>query len=255
MGVIVLKVKIFTYAYNRPNFITLQQRTFLRFLRDDYEFVVFNSAIAKDNEVRIKEVCDQLGIKCIDVEGRTCRHPSISHAYALQWSFHEHIKHENDVIAMILDSDIFMIKEFSVNEYLSGYDISAIVQKRHITYLFPGLMFLNLNTIPNKNDMSFWCGYIEGAQADTGGSLYYWLKNNPELRIRYMSPNGIICSKNKNLHFLPQELIEDYVEDYQFGVIEKTFLHYRKGSNWNQKSEEFHKNKILFLEKLLSSIN
>ena len=36
------KVLIYTYAYNRPDFIEIQHKTFQKFLKDDYEFVVFD---------------------------------------------------------------------------------------------------------------------------------------------------------------------------------------------------------------------
>jgi hypothetical protein len=250
-----MKVKIYTHAYNRPDFIPLQQRNFSSLFKDDFEYIVFNNAVDKNNDLKIKEVCEQIGVRCIDIEKRKLEHPSISHAAAIDWSFHEYIKHDTNTIAVILDSDMFMINEFSIIDYLYGYDIAAIIQNRHITYLGPAIMFFNLDTLPNKNEMSFMCGDIEGARADVGGRLYYWLKNNPELKIRYMSTNGIICLKNNNLQFIPKNLIQEYDEDYQFGVIEKTFLHYRKGSNWNSKSNEFHKKKTIFLERFLTIVN
>jgi hypothetical protein len=250
-----MKVHIYTFAYNRPEFISMQHRMFVKFLRDEFDYVVFNNAIEKNMEVKIKEECEKLGIQCIDVDERRPQHPSHAHSSVLQWAFHKYIKHQTNSLSVILDCDIFMIKDFSVNDYMNGYDVAGAIQKRHITYLFPGLMFFNLKTLPNKDDIDFWCGDIEGARADTGGKLYYWIKDNPNLKIRYMTTNGLICLKNNNLQFIPKNLIQEYDEDYQFGVIEKTFLHYRKGSNWNSKSNEFHKKKTIFLEKFLTIVN
>jgi hypothetical protein len=250
-----MKVKVYTHVYNRPDFIFLQHMNFLKLIKDDFEYIVFNNAVEEGADQKIKEVCTQIGIKCIDVEGRIFQHPSHSHAYALQWSFHKYIKHDLNTIAVILDSDMFMINGFSFNEYMDGYDVAGLIQKRHVTYLCPTIILFNLDTLPNKDDVNFLCGDIEGARVDTGGSLYYWLKNNQELRIRYLATNGIISSKNNNLQFLPVELIKEYVDDYQFGVIEKTFLHYRKGSNWDKRNDEFHKNKTIFLERLLKIVN
>ena len=56
------KVLIITHAYNRPEFIPLQDITFKKFLKDDYEFVVFNDArdpkIKKDIYKRFaKTIC------------------------------------------------------------------------------------------------------------------------------------------------------------------------------------------------------
>ena len=41
------KVLIFTYSYNKPEFIELQYKTFKKFLLDDHELIVFNDAIEK----------------------------------------------------------------------------------------------------------------------------------------------------------------------------------------------------------------
>lgn len=249
------KVKIYVNANKRLDFIPLQQKSFLRFLKDDFEYIIFNNADTKENNLAIKELCKELGIKCIDVEGNDHRHPTYAGTYPVQWSFHKYIKQETDIIAVMLDSDIFMIKEFSVNDYMNGFDVAAIPQFRHVTYLHIGIMFFNMDTLPNKDDMNFMHGKIEGALTDGGGYLYYWLKDNPGLRVRYIVTNGIICSKNNNLQFLPAELVKDYIDDYQFGVIEKTFLHYRRGSNWDRRSEEFHKNKTILLKRLLKIVN
>ncbi len=42
--VAVEKVLIMTYVHSRPDFIELHDKTFKAFLKDDYEYVVFNDA-------------------------------------------------------------------------------------------------------------------------------------------------------------------------------------------------------------------
>ena len=51
------KVLIFTYSYNRPDFIEIQEKTFKKFLKDDYEFVVFNDARYPDMQAKIRNTC------------------------------------------------------------------------------------------------------------------------------------------------------------------------------------------------------
>ena len=59
------KVLIFTYAYNRPEFIETQYKTFKKFLLDEYEYVVFNDAIEPVLKKKIELMCEKLQIRCI----------------------------------------------------------------------------------------------------------------------------------------------------------------------------------------------
>lgn len=61
------KVLIFTYSYNRPDFIEIQYRTFQNFLEDDYKFVVFNDASNVELETKINLTCKNLNIECIRI--------------------------------------------------------------------------------------------------------------------------------------------------------------------------------------------
>ena len=62
------KVLIITHSYNRPDFIELQQKTFAKFLKDEYEFVVFNDAESNpDMFKKIEDTCKRCGIRCIKI--------------------------------------------------------------------------------------------------------------------------------------------------------------------------------------------
>lgn len=56
------KVLIITTVYNRPDFIELQAKTFEKFLKDDYRFVVFNDARDKtcNGESKVPVLCGAL---------------------------------------------------------------------------------------------------------------------------------------------------------------------------------------------------
>jgi hypothetical protein len=61
------KILLFTYSYNRPDFIKIQCKTFKKFLEDDYEFVVFNDARDQNMEQKINQTCTRYGIRCIRI--------------------------------------------------------------------------------------------------------------------------------------------------------------------------------------------
>ena len=61
------KILIITHAYNRPEFIEIQHKTFQKFLADEYEFVVFNDARTDAMANQISEACQTNGVRCIRI--------------------------------------------------------------------------------------------------------------------------------------------------------------------------------------------
>src|SRR5712671_5707704 len=61
-------VRILTFHYNQAEFIEIQYRALQKFLRDDFELIVFNDANTLENEKAIEHICCELGIKCVRFE-------------------------------------------------------------------------------------------------------------------------------------------------------------------------------------------
>jgi diphthamide synthase (EF-2-diphthine--ammonia ligase) len=62
------KVRILTFHYNQADFIEMQYKTLSKFLKDDFELIVFNDARTEKNKKWIERVCDQYQIKCVRYE-------------------------------------------------------------------------------------------------------------------------------------------------------------------------------------------
>ncbi|HEY4830992.1 MAG TPA: hypothetical protein VIH61_00300, partial [Waddliaceae bacterium] len=58
-------IRILTFHYNQADFIEMQYKTLKKFLKDDFELIVFNDAKTEKNEKWIESVCDQYQIKCV----------------------------------------------------------------------------------------------------------------------------------------------------------------------------------------------
>jgi hypothetical protein len=139
---------------------------------------------------------------------------------------------------------MFLINPLSVEEYLKGYDIAAVKQIRgQIKYLWNGLMFFDLRTLPNKDSMNFMCGKVENENVDVGGFLYYWLRKNLKLKIKNIHHTSHIYSGNNNLNCLPKEIRDRYEENFCFEIYDKLFLHYGRGSNWDKMDKNYHQRK------------
>jgi hypothetical protein len=147
---------------------------------------------------------------------------------------------------------MFLIRDFSISSYIDGHDIAGCKQLReHVRYLWNGILFMNMATIPDSDQMNFMCGTVEGVNVDVGGYLYYWLKEHPGLRIRNIQHTSHIFSGNNNLECLPTEILKEYNEDFRFEIYEKAFLHYGRGSNWDKMGRNHHREKTRLLRKLV----
>ena len=93
------KVLIITHAYNRPDFIEIQAKTFKKFLLDDYEFVVFNDSPNPIMHEAIRATCKKWGVMCVPIpqdihtmpylpreEGDDLTRPNIRHVNCIQYS-------------------------------------------------------------------------------------------------------------------------------------------------------------------------
>jgi hypothetical protein len=289
------KLLVITHSYNRPDFIEIQHKTFKKFLKDEYEFVVFNDARDIKMWESINSMCKKLKIRCVsipqkihdrgylprvpgdDFNGISCRVANV-----IQFSLDKLGFIWNDYVT-IIDSDMFLIKPLSIREYMNGYLIAGVPQTRgKIDYLWNGLLFFDMPNLPNKQDINFNCGIIQGQRVDTGGYTYNYFQKNLDIKVNYINHVLInsriedkqiskyelqaqhqaildfVCVRcNKKTyscphanelfekHFFNQEgmdLIKSDINDVEF-LCNASFFHYRSGANWNGKSTEYHRAK------------
>lgn len=251
------KVKIYTLANITPELIYSQYESMKKFITDeDWEFIVLNNTaiIAPARRKRIKQICKELGIKCIDVRFRSfISGASYITGYSLTWLYHRFMRWEKDTIHAQIDSDMFFIKEFNFNEYLGDNDLVAVHQRREqIEYLWNGITIFRGNNLKHKNLMNFRPGNVEGVRTDCGGRTYYWLKENSDIKIKWLEHtchNDI--SKNK---MLPENLLPEYDSKFNFQIIEDFILHYRGASNWSKSSDDFVNAKKNFFDKFMHEV-
>lgn len=251
------KVKIYTWADKVPEFIYRQYETIKKFVKDDdWEFIVFNNTPVTilDRQSKIKKICKELGIKCLDVRFRTfVSGASYITGWGILWAYHRFFRWDKDSIHVILDSDMFFINDFNFNEFLGDNDMCAIHQRReHIEHLWNGFLFFRGASLPDKNNLDFRLGTVEGVRTDTGGNTYYWLKRNPDLKIKWIAhTKHLDISKSE---MLPEDIRGDYKTEYCFQFIENAILHYRAGSNWEKRPKDFVDKKKAYFNKLLDEL-
>lgn len=253
------KVKIYTIADKTPFFIKWQYNSFKKHLKDDFELIILNNSSNEFlNQQNIQE-CNNINLNLIDVQQRDFSTGSFANARPIQYAIDEYISKDRNCISVAMDSDIFLMKDFSFNEYLGDYHIAGLPQAKHtgtkiIEYIWIGFIVINNDTAPNLKSLDIGCGMIWHAPIDSGGLSYFYLTGNPDLKWRRTIHSGIEPENLPEIISLfPESIRTEYPPELSFEVIEYCFLHYRGGSNWDNKSPEYHEIKRKFLRKLLDA--
>ncbi|MCH9612155.1 MAG: hypothetical protein S4CHLAM102_06390 [Chlamydiia bacterium] len=281
------KVLIITSAYNRPDFVKWQYKTFRKLLKDDFEYVVFNDA--KDDKLRkeIKHTCRKYGIRCFNVPKNIHYRPylkknppgdhdngSVRNATVVQYAL-DTVGYDFDGIVAIFDSDMFLVRETSFNDMLEGYEAAGTIHTRwgddgkKVPYLWIGLALANMNKLDDRHLFNFNLGLVEGVMTDAGGYTYYYLRNNPPV---YTMPSigppyffCPICESDQVCEHFDECMRNSKLDDKQKNMIKRginnmdflddgRFLHYGGGSNWDQRSKDYHKQKTKVVKEYMEDI-
>lgn len=263
-------IKIFTFASHRADFIPLQLYTFRKYLKEDFQFVVFNNArydwAGGTSLNGINEECNRAGIQVIEVQKDQalldrCQsvefactmlnrqglysNANVAHAYAFCWAWDNIMSKETGPIA-IFDSDVFLIQPTKLTDTLYPHQICRVLDGKPrpdgtaIHYMWPTFVLIDMARFPDPQTLWWYCGRIDNVPVDVGGQTYHYFQAHPDLDVYDVrhthSPNEDSCPVH------PADYDEFYLKD-------ATVLHYRSGSNWNHQSGEYHHQKTEWLKR------
>jgi len=280
-------MKVLTAVVNNPIFIEIQYHTLKKYMKSEYEFIVFNDAknfsdFTNGGDITIKEqieeVCKMLNIKCINIPNeqhklKTCaaRRCADSMNYMLQYKLNNPDKY------LVIDSDMFLIDYFHISDY-EDYQISGVLQKRlngKVNYIWNGLYYFNIHKMNNKELLN----WDTKPGCDVGGMMEEWLdkqtnKQYPDTdKIRWTDENFHTdsiyyikhlwsCSWDENE--IPSNLIENkslinFIQTdlrnqngkYFCEIYDNKFLHYRAGGNWKGEGLQIHNHLSNMLKSIL----
>ena len=224
-------IHIFTSVVNRPDFIILQNKLFDKFLKDDYEFHIVDDSIDSNITEQIETLCNENSLHYYRKPVRTVQmNPGQSCADTVQWTYDNIIKidFQNEYV-FFCDSDMFLIDEFNISEFIEDSVICGLPQYReNVTYMWNGIMFFNMPKIKEIDlDIDFSDGYVEGQLTDVGGHTYHYFKKNniqmKETDVQYPTHYNEIELQN-----------EEVTKGYNFELhLDGKFLHYRAATNWH----------------------
>lgn len=210
------KVRILTFHYNLPELIEIQHKTLKKFIKDDYELIVFNDAKDPEVEVNIQKTCDKFGIRCVRFEQEwhktdpfnrvaegwmndptlyshighlkqvlapeylNYNHASLRHCHVIQFALNEYGYKHNDLV-LILDGDCFPSRPTNLKKLLgNNHIIGTRKQEGNYDYLWVVFSLFNPKKAPYKNDLRFNIDVINNEIHDTGAHTYHYL-NHPEV--------------------------------------------------------------------------
>jgi hypothetical protein len=248
-------VKIYTFADKSPGFIRWQNELLKRYLHDDYEFIVMNNASSGVLDKTIKFECNELGIRCEEVLKKDFSTGCYACAAPIQDCIDRFIGKDDENISVIMDSDLFLMKDFSFTSFMDGWNIAGIPQSRDavyeiIEYLWNCLVIIHPSA-PNKRSLHMGCGTIMHGACDVGGMSYFYLRANPELKWRRIPTTGVILDHPEVWALLPEKIRSEYDLDFGMEIIEGSWLHFRGGSRWDNKKKEFYEAKEAFINKMV----
>lgn len=234
-----MKINIFSVHAGRTDFLQKQYESISFFLKEKFEYFCIDNFYNESDSSFIKRKCEELGINHVKFDNYTLKGNAFDHAPALN-----SIKNitSNDDINIIVDFDVFMIGDFSVLNYIGDYDIAGLYQQRNnfeLEYLAPFLVIVNHNREFSSIDFNSHSNIL----SDVGGNTSEYLKNKSVRLVKHTS--ALNKDKDKDCFLI------DYNPSYGCQILEGSFLHYYRGSNWDNSSPTYHQEKTEWLDLIL----
>jgi hypothetical protein len=279
-------MKVITSVVNNPIFIEIQFYTLKKYMKCNYEFIIFNDAksfpdYSNGGNVSIKnnieDICKKLGIECINIPNQHhMQQTDASIRTADSMNFILEFQKNRPDKYLLIDSDMFLIDYFDISSY-ENYDCAIVLQSRNnhkINYLWNGIYYFDFNKMKNINLLNWNCKTC----CDTGGMMEQWIKTQtnkiPNTDIIRHTNNVFhnddiyyikhlwSCSWNESE--IPENLktnikLIDFMSSdprnqnnkFFCEIYDNKFLHYRAGGNWDKRNMIMHENLSLKLKEIL----
>ena len=227
-----MKLLFITNVVNRLDFLEFQNITLKKFCKNEYQFCVVDDSFDKKISIKFQKFCIQNKISYFKKPYIQINNPADACANTIQWTYDNIIqKIYSDYLIFYIDSDMFLIDEFILDEKLKNQFIGGVKQIReHVIYPWNGLMFLNMKKI-NELDpyINFKNDTIDGILTDVGGSVYHYLKKH---NISFFNFDTLYPEYFESINLHKFQLTKGFNFELHY---KKKFLHFRAGSNWQLK--------------------
>lgn len=254
-----MKISIFSFAVNDKFPIDIMHRQFKKYMKEDFEFILFNDAYDPQMEKNINTIATYNKITCKKVPQNihAVQNPSECYASTLNWAIHDYAVNNNCEIVVLIHTDVFPICDVSVGDIIGNNIVASttefrILDGKGVSYFYPAFTIVNMKLLKNPRELDF--GLDAGL--DTGGKTKEFIKNNA---------NSVKFVANHQTSYFLATLSDEPIAKYfktdldicrkyglSAGWIAEGFYHYMAGSQWNASNPAFakgHKERMdVFLE-------
>lgn len=242
-----MKIHIFSFAVNDKFPIDIAHRQFTKYLKDDFEYILFNDASNAQTEKDINMVCDYNKIKNVRIPQsiHNVHNPSECYGRTLNWAVRNYAVTNNCETIVLMHADVFPIFDVSISNIL-GNSIAAstaefrILNGKPTNYFYPAFTIINMKLLKNVNDLDF--GLEPGL--DVGGKSKDFIEKNTN-SIKFLPNHQTSYFINTMDSSYP--LVKYFTDDLTIcknhglstGWIAEGFYHYMAGSQWNSANPTF----------------
>jgi len=225
-------VKIFSIHAKRTDFLKLHVESLRYFCEDNFEYYCIDNFLLPEHSQFIKKECEDLNVNYIR-STNSITGTALDHVSALN-SIRNFTNDSN--LNVILEFDVFLIDKFSFKDYIGTYDISGIYQQRNNfekEYIAPFVVIVNHNSNFSEIDFNV------GNGCDTGGNTQFYLKDR-NVKLMKHTP-ALIGQNDADCFIIP------YDNSFGCQIIEGSFVHYYRGTNWDNCSHDYEQSKTSWL--------
>lgn len=255
-----MKVSIFSFAVNDKFPIDTQYRYFQRYLKDDFEFILFNDASDPQISKNIETITSYNKITCVKVPQHIhkIQNPSECYASTLNWAVHSYAKDNGCEVIVLIHSDVFPICNVSILDILGNNCVAStmefrIIDGQGVNYFYPAFTIVNMKLLKNIHELDF--GLDSGL--DVGGKTKEFIKTNAD-SVKFVANHqtsyflGTLTESDPMSEYFKTDLSICRQHGLSAGWIADGFYHYMAGSQWNATNPSFaegHKKRMdLFLK-------
>ena len=238
-------VSIYIVYYNRPQFLSIQYDQLLKYCVDKFKLIILNNGMDESTKNLISNECKNLGIEEINFNQDNRHHySSHDHIQSLSYLYKNYVNIDTiSKIRVVMDSDLFAFCKFSFYDLLKDYDVVGLSM---INY-FSAIYTMYNNTV----DLTRF--KINAMCADSGSGT-------GKLMLKY-NTKGIIHTapiRKEEANYIFKNSSKDtirYDETWGFQFIGNCFLHYYRGTGWDNGDLNYYNAKFNFLNHFLQNTN
>jgi len=247
-------MKIITPVCNNPNFIRIQAKSFAKHIHEPFEFIVFNDCKKwRDYSnfgnpliyTEIQRVCQELSIQCIDVpNSEHVRMRSASNRHAMTMNYIFRYMKENPDEYLCIDSDMFLIDTLDLAKWRQTPAYVVYQERTGIQYIWPNLFYMDMQRLPHADLVDF--SVTPGA--DSGGAMHKWLSACPKEDVRYIEYLQSLKWNTLSREYPDYPALSSFLTtdprntsgNFFCEIYDGSILHYRAGSNWENRAPGLH---------------